>query len=353
MNSPLTGPVRVIGCGLIGTSVGLALRRHGLEVQLEDLYRTNVDMAVHQGAGTAECSADPQLVVVAVPPAEAAACVMAALEQWPEAVVTDVASIKSAPLRAISAAAGSSRYVGGHPMAGSEQSGPMAATGQLFEGRAWAVTAHETSTAAAVALVSELARLTGATVVEFDAATHDEAVALVSHLPHLMSVLAAAQLREAPSTHLSLAGPGLRDVIRIAGSETALWTQILRGNADRVRALLINVREDLDSLIDGLADNEAVLSGVLDRGRFGNERVPGKHGAVANTMATIYVQVPDRPGELSRLMAHTGESGINIEDIRIDHDPGRLVGLVEVVVLESRADDLVEALSAGGWLAHR
>ena len=352
MNTPLTGPVVVIGCGLIGTSVALALREQGIGVHLDDARPANVEMAVSLGAGVAEPATDPQLVVVAVPPAAVGETVVKALRTWPHAVVTDVASVKVAPLAVIRTSADAERYVGSHPMAGSERSGPMAASGRLFEGRAWAVTAHETSSSAAVGLVHELARHVGATVVDMDAGTHDEAVALVSHLPHLMSVLAAAQLGGAPAGHMSLAGPGLRDVTRIAGSDTSLWLEILQGNAAQVTTLLRAVRGDLDKVIDGLDDDQGSLVSVLDRGREGNAMVPGKHGAASAAMAIVFVQIPDKPGELSRLMADTGESGINIEDIRIDHDLGRPVGLVEVVVEESNAHNLVNALVGRGWSAY-
>lgn len=352
MTSQLTGPVLVIGCGLIGTSVALALRQLDIEVHLDDARPANVEVAVSLGAGSAEPPTDPQLVVVAVPPAAAGETVVNALHAWPQTVVTDVASVKVAPLAVIRSSADAARYVGSHPMAGSERSGPMAASGRLFEGRAWAVTAHKTSSPAAIGLIRELAKRLGATVVDMEADTHDEAVALVSHLPHLMSVLAAAQLGGAPAGHLLLAGPGLRDVTRIAGSDTSLWLEILQGNAAEVTTLLRAVRDDLDHVIQGLDDDQGSLVSVLDRGREGNSMVPGKHGTAPIAMAIVFVQIPDKPGELSRLMADTGESGVNIEDIRIDHDLGRPVGLVEVVVEATNGEHLVNALVGRGWSAY-
>lgn len=314
---------------------------------------TNVELAVSRGAGQPGPVDSPGLVVVAVPPASVADVVAQALEQWPQAVVTDVASVKQGIGEQLANHAGSSRYVGSHPMAGSERSGPMAASARLFEGRAWAVTPRADADPAAVEMIRTVARLTGAVVVDLDAHTHDEAVALVSHLPHLLSVLTAAQLNGAPETHLALAGPGLRDVTRIAGSDTGLWLEILQGNAASVTALLQNVRADLDTLIDGLDSDVNAIASVLRRGREGTRQVPGKHGDKMVQLAIVYVQIPDRPGELSRLMAHTGESGINIEDIRIDHELGRPVGLVEVVVAEHNAELLVEALTDRGWSAYR
>ena len=353
MSDALPEPVLIVGCGLIGTSVALALRAHGIEVYLDDARPANVEVAVSRGAGKPGPVENPGLVVVAVPPSSVAAAVAAALSAWPDTLVTDVASVKDNLGRRIAPHPGASRYVGSHPMAGSERSGPMAASGRLFEGRAWAITADENSDPRAVAAVRELATLAGAVVVDMDAGTHDEAVALVSHLPHLLSVLAAAQLNGAPDVHLALAGPGLRDVTRIAGSDTGLWLEILQGNASKVRALLENVRGDLDTLIAGLDSDANAIAAVLRRGREGTRLVPGRHGTKDVEMATVFVQIPDKPGELSRLMAHTGESGINIEDIRIDHELGRPVGLVEVSVVAHNAEALVDALTDRGWSAYR
>ena len=128
-------PVLVMGCGLIGTSLALALTEAGVEVHLDDILESNVELAVARGAGTADPVDSPALVVVAVPPTEVAACVAHALATWPEATVTDVASVKATLQAEITPLEGSERYVGSHPMAGSERSGPMAAYARLFEGR--------------------------------------------------------------------------------------------------------------------------------------------------------------------------------------------------------------------------
>ncbi len=351
MKSP--GSVLVIGCGLIGTSIALALREHEVDVHLADVSRTNLELAVSRGAGTPDPVAAPDLVVVAVPPAEVTGTVAHALKTWPDAVITDVASVKSDLAAAIGELPGAERFVGSHPMAGSERSGPMAASGRLFEGRPWAITPQAGTGEPSVRLVESVATMVGAVPITMDAASHDRAVALVSHVPHVLSVLAATRLADAPQSHLSLAGPGLRDVTRIAGGDTALWSDILRSNASEVRALLQKVRADLDGLIESLGLDDAAIAGVLEAGRAGTRLIPGKHGERPVELATVFVPIDDHPGELSRLMAHTGESDVNIEDLRIDHELGRPVGLVEIAVLTDRADALIEALTARGWPAYR
>ena len=347
------GPVLVIGCGLIGTSVALALTEAGVTVHLDDIRLANVELAVSRGAGTADPVEAPALVVVAVPPGDVVATIERALKSWPAAIITDVASVKADIQRQVALLDGGERYVGSHPMAGSERSGPLAGSARLFEGRPWAVTAAPDADPAAVELVTLVADLAGGVPLVMDAAAHDRAVALVSHVPHLLSVLTAARLNGAPEDHLALAGPGLRDVTRIAGSDIELWQDILGANAPEVRAVLEGVRADLDTILTTIGEDASALGDVLRSGQDGTRLIPGKHGEKVVELATVFVSVPDHPGELSRLMAHTGESGVNIEDIRIDHELGRRVGQVEIAVVATSADTLVGALTARGWSAYR
>jgi prephenate dehydrogenase len=341
----LTGPVEVVGAGLLGTSIGLACRRAGLDVLLTDTSGENVRTASGLGAGRPRVEGDrPQLVVVAVPPDHLGVEIARALAST-DAVVTDVGSIKTQPLRAVAGDSGLSRYVGGHPMAGSERSGPLAAR---------AVTPHPASSDEAVRLVEELARLCGAVPVRLTPEEHDKAVARTSHLPHLFAVLVAGRLADAPPEHLALSGQGVRDVTRVAGGDPALWEQIVTGNADAVLGLLDEVRGQLDVLIRAVSDGaRADLGALLARGVAGTRAIPGKHGEPTRPTRSVFVSVPDHPGELARLFADAGASGINIEDVHIDHDPGRPVGLVELLVEEAGAEHLLASLESRGWVTHR
>ena len=168
----------------------------------------------------------------------------------------------------------------------------------------------------------------------------------------LMAVLVAGQLTDVDRDDLALSGQGVRDVTRIAAGDPALWRQIIQGNATAVRAQLDDVRGQLDALIGALEEPEA-LAAVLQRGVAGTQAIPGKHGGPAEETAAVYVSVPDHPGELARLFADVGEIGTNIEDLRIDHDPGRPVGLVELVVKDTSAESLRDALEARDWVVHR
>jgi prephenate dehydrogenase len=357
--------VLVIGAGLIGASIGLALRRAGLAVALVDDDEGNLRLAISIGAGDPLASTDtPRLVVVAVPPDHVGSVIANALARWPRAAVTDVGSVKVKPLREIERSGVSyARYVGSHPMAGSERSGPLAAAADLFDGRAWAVTAHAGADRAVVEDVEALIRTCGATLVRLSPQEHDLAVARVSHLPHVLAVLTANRLVDAPSADLALSGQGLRDVTRVAGGDPKLWEQILAANADAVATLLRDVRKDVDSIIGELEAAAAdggtrpggadELSALLWRGVEGVASIPGKHGQPAQATTTLFVLVPDEPGALARVFAAAGEVGVNIEDLRIDHDPGRPVGLMELSVAESGAEPLRAVLEAHGWAVHR
>ncbi|GAA1572654.1 prephenate dehydrogenase [Kribbella sancticallisti] len=357
----LRGPVRIVGTGLIGTSIGLALGRLGVVVELVDADPDSALMAERIGAGSRLVQIEPQLVVVAVPPDHVGAVIAEQLEQT-DAIVTDAASVKGKPLadaKVLLDASGRSgdlaRYVGGHPMAGSERNGPLAGRADLFDGATWAITPHGTSDPAAADLVRRLAEACGARTVELSATDHDLAVARVSHLPQLMSSLAAGTLVDAPAAHLELSGQGVRDVTRIAAGDPGLWTQIVSANSPALSGLLEQIRDELDRLLIALGKEEATdeVTAVLNRGVSGAVRVPGKHGTPHIELVPIMVTIPDRPGQLARLFADAAESGANVEDLRIDHSPGRPVGEVELSVKPASVDQLVRVLTERGWAVHR
>ncbi|WP_138443028.1 prephenate dehydrogenase [Sinomonas susongensis] len=357
----LGGPVVVIGTGLLGTSIGLGLEHRGVPVFLEDPSPTHQAVAVDIGAGRpvaeldADRGAEPQLVVVAAPPDVTADVVERSLARWPHAVVVDIASVKSAILDELRRRpADLSRYVGTHPMAGREKSGPVAARGELFTSMPWVVCAHREASDDAVRLAKALGADLGATVMEFDADEHDEAVALVSHLPQVMSSLLASRLQGTDLRLLSLAGNGLRDTTRIAASDPGLWIQILGANADKLVKHLYGVREDVERLISTLEDPTAPgarldLAQLMSEGNAGQARIPGKHGGPPQAFSWLTVLVDDRPGQIARLLTEIGEIGVNLEDLRLDHSSGRNVGMVEISVLPSKHDELVAELEERGW----
>jgi prephenate dehydrogenase len=198
-----------------------------------------------------------------------------------------------------------------------------------------------------------------------DCAIHDEAMSVVSHVPQVVASALAARLVDQPAAVLELAGPGLRDTTRIAGSDPQLWSQILRTNAGAVAGTLWDVIADLHAVTAALElvasttgesemEQERIVPAVavLEAGRRGQHRIPGKHGAPPVDYTTVPVVIPDEPGALARLFAAAGEAGVNVEDVAIEHSPGQPVGLVELAVAPDAADPLRRALGAAGWSVH-
>jgi prephenate dehydrogenase len=374
----LAAGVLVVGSGLIGTSVGLALRSRGVVVHLSDAEPGRAALAADLGAGSSGSpEQEPALVVVAVPAPEVPAVVNALGRKYLTSSFSDVASIKSQVQVDIESFEGlAARFVGGHPMAGRERSGAAVAQGDLFEGRPWVLTPSAATSPETLRRAQALVQLCGADAVLADASRHDEAVALVSHAPQVVASLMAARLEQADADLVALAGQGVRDVTRIAASDPALWTDILAGNArlvgsvlDRVAADLDAVREALHELarppahvhepnavapdgLDGSPGPRQVLTEILRRGGRGRARLPGKHGGRPTSYATVQVVVSDRPGELARLFTAADGAGANVEDVAIEHAPGHPVGVVELMVQPAAAAALGEALRAAGWVVH-
>jgi prephenate dehydrogenase len=358
--------VRIVGTGLIGASLGMALSRAGVQVSLEDPSPTAAALARDLGAGVlaADTAAAPDVIVVAAPPDVVADVVAAELSRWPQAVVTDAASVKGVVLTALrDRGADLSRYVGSHPMAGREKSGAMAAQGDLFEGRSWVVAPGPEATAGAIRRVRQIAEAAGSAVVVMTPDEHDAAVAAVSHVPQIAASLVASRLRDLPSSAVALSGQGIRDVTRIAASDPGMWTQILAGNAPAVRGVLESLARELDAVLVALRRLEsdpdggsvgarAVLARTVADGNAGYALIPGKHGAAPTTYATVIVVVPDEPGALGRLLHDVGEAGVNMEDLHLEHGIGQPFGLAELSVLPAAVQPLIAALSSLGWSVH-
>ena len=368
------GPVLIIGTGLLGTSLALALRTADVEVQLSDTSPTSLALARDMGAGTPhdKHSPEPQIVVVATPPDVTADVVVAQLSAHPNAVVTDVASVKERVVAEVRARAGAEarRYVGSHPMAGRERSGAGSADSDLFAGRPWVVVGQDSDPEAELA-IRNLAVDVGATPVRMGASEHDAAVAAVSHMPQLIASLVAARLEELGESALALSGQGLRDVTRIAASDPRLWSAIVVGNAGPVADLLRRISDDLSALITGIeaaacdpggpeytAPGAAstiapgavgAVTDVMTRGNAGRARIPGKHGGAPRRYAEVQVLVPDAAGELGRLFSDVGAAGVNIEDFSLEHSAGQSAGIALISVLPAAALRLEEALDAQGW----
>lgn len=343
--------VLIVGAGLIGTSVGLALTKAGHEVWLQDRNAAHLEQAVALKAGQQGSPADePDVVVVAVPPHAVGQVISALATTYVHSTFTDVASVKTQPVHDIESNLEiSSRFVGGHPMAGRETSGPGGARADLFEDRLWILTPTAKVPAARVQQVRELVEACGAVVTTMDPSAHDRAVALTSHAPQVLASVMAGLIASANVDDIQLSGQGLRDLTRIAGSNPELWDDILASNADEVDRVLAAFGERLDAVRAAL-QRRTSLREMLHAGNAGRNRIPARHGGtVREDLVIVSVNIDDRPGALARLFAAAADAEISIDDVRIDHVLGREAAIVDLSVAPSNAQTLRDVLSAGGW----
>ncbi|MER5431831.1 prephenate dehydrogenase [Streptomyces sp. NPDC002588] len=356
----------VVGTGLIGTSIALALTRHGVTVYLTDADESTARTAAALGAGLVGPPPGPaDIAVLAVPPARVGAVLAEQQARRLAHAYTDVASVKGRPERGAAAhGTDPSVFVGGHPMAGRERSGPLAACATLFEERTWVLSPSAHTTRETLNKALELVASCGAIPVLMDSEAHDRAVAAVSHAPHVVAALVAARLQHLSADAVRLAGQGVRDVTRIADGDVRLWGDILEANAAAVADVLADLAEDLDVTVAALrglaavdADERAqgttLLADLLARGLAGRAAIAGKHGAFDVGCVPVRILIGDQPGELARLLGAASELDVNIEDMSIDHSPGKPSGLVELMVAPTAAPGMVQRLKDCGWRVQR
>lgn len=351
--------VAVVGTGLIGTSVALAASRAGADVTGWDLDTAVAARAAGVSGLRAATSIDDavagaDVVVVATPIPTIASSVAACLAASPDAIVTDVGSVKTAIVRDALAAvppADIGRYVPGHPMGGSERSGPEHASPSVVDGIVWAVTPHEACDPAAVDRLETWVALIGARPVRLDPRRHDRLVAFVSHLPQVASTalmsLAAAEEADEPEILLLAAG-GFRDLTRLAASDPGLWSEILLANRTAIETAIDLYVRRLMRLRDEIAgERGADVESTFDEAKRARLRLAAKPTVRAG-VAVLQVEAPDRPGALAELTAALGHAEVNIEDLQIVHSPEGGRGTVHLTVAADAAERAHDVLVADG-----
>lgn len=355
--------IAIIGTGLIGGSVGLAAAAAGHEVVGVDADPAARERARERGAidryadDVGAAARETDLVVVAVPVGAVADLVVAALDAGAPAV-TDVGSVKGSVVDAVVARRpdAADRYVGGHPMAGSEQDGIEAARGDLFIGATWVLTPTVATDDRAYGCVRALVRDLGAEAVAVSPPEHDALVALVSHVPQLaastlMDVAAAQDERH--RALLRLAAGGFRDMTRIAASHPEIWLDILESNREAVLAGLDAYVAALGAARSWIADGDAeALAGLLARARAARRNLP-VGSAPAADLVELRVPVPDRAGVLAEVTTLAGRLGVNIIDLEIAHSIEGRAGVVVLVVPASGAEALAAGLRELGYTPGR
>jgi prephenate dehydrogenase len=347
----------VVGTGLIGASVALAARRAGVgSVAGFDPDSTALDVATERGAVQPAASledavGDAELTVVAAPVAHLAGSVAAVLEVT-GGTVTDVGSTKSGVVRA---AEGDERFIGGHPVCGSEARGPANARAELFEGATWFLTPVARTSPERYRVLHSFVSALGAVPVAVDADAHDRLVALTSHLPHALANLLVNQAgatRIEGHEPLDAAGGSLRDMTRVAGANPRIWVDIFLENAGALRDALGEHRRRIEQLEAALEQDDAgFLARWIAEASQNRRRMLADAYADPGALQRLRVHVPDRPGVLAGITQALGAERINIEDFELQHYSPDRGGVLTILVAGEkparRAADLLESQGYG------
>jgi prephenate dehydrogenase len=345
--------VKVIGCGLIGTSIALRLKELGEKVWLEDKNSANLALAKDLIGNEENEPSIFDLIIIATP-ISAIIEVLSNLKNFNnDSTVIDIGGLKSklivevekfkeiAPI-----------FISAHPMAGREFVGPSNARADLFEGRAWLLTKTSMSTPKSLEIAKKLGSNLGATSYELSSRDHDGTIAAISHMPQILSSLMGNLLNSESVNSLNFAGQGLRDVSRLADSDKAMWSHLLLENSEELLPRIQNAIDLLQKLYADLSTNkEAGVDHFLANGKAGRERIPGKHGAKPREYSYLPIVIDDKPGQLARIFDECSQCGVNVEDLSIEHSPNQETGLITLALSQSDAHKLKAHMQSKGWLA--
>ena len=338
----------IIGTGLIGGSIGMALRERGWQVVGTDQDEAVAAEALRRGA--LDSLGPPNgadIVFVATPVGAAAAEARKALAEG-AGLVTDVGSVKAPIVGAVN----DRRFVGGHPMAGSEQEGVAGARADLFQNAVWVLTPTDDTDDDSLVQIRSVVASLGADVVSLAPERHDALVAVVSHVPHLTAATLMAMADERSEEHqvmLRLAAGGFRDMTRIASGHPGIWPDICDENSEAICSVLDRFIAALTGVRSLVAEgNRGGLLELLEQARTARAHLP--YGLDRDvSLAEVRVPVFDRPGELARITSLTTDVGVNIFDLEIAHSVEGGQGVAILVVNAEAADGLLEALRKQGY----
>jgi prephenate dehydrogenase len=344
------GRAAIVGTGLIGGSLGLALRARGWTVTGTDSDPERAARALQIGALDA-VGDDPDAAItfIATPVSATVAQARRALDLLEDtAVVTDVAGVKAD----VSGSLDHPRFVGGHPMAGSEQLGLDGADSDLFVGATWVLTPTSSTDATTYAKVSQVVSSLGAEVVSLSPEQHDTLVAVVSHVPHLTAATLMNLADAGADKHaalLRLAAGGFRDMTRVAAGHPGIWPDVCAANSDAIVATLDELVGELAAMRDRVASGDrAWLLDVLERAAVARRSLPAA-AVRPERLAELRIPVPDRPGVLAEITTLAGSLGVNISDLEIAHSAEGERGVLVLVVAADAASVLQEGLADRGY----
>lgn len=344
--------IRVVGAGLIGTSIGLKMKSLGCKVEIIDTDTNSMNLA--QDLVKSEKLSEPELIIIAVSVDANVKVVIEQINGNPNSIVCDLASVKSDLLLQVDKlSAHPENFVSLHPMAGREVSGAENSRADLFEGRAWIGISDSLKNKRNKEIIESFVSGCGGVLYWLTSKEHDETVALLSHLPQILSSLLASKLNDVDPNKLNLAGQGLRDVTRLAASDAKLWAQILTSNKDSIQPLLEDFIASLTKLQDSLrSTNQDQVAVILKRGVEGKARIPGKHGAKNRDYSFLPIVIDDKPGQLASIFNECAKVDVNIEDLSIEHSPGQETGLITLSLSAQDCEKLSEHLISKGFRVH-
>ncbi len=345
-NEPPPSRAAIVGLGLIGGSLGMALRSRGWRVSGHDDDAERVERARAMGAiDDPGIDRNASITFIATPVSAIAATAREAIAGNPKGLVTDVGSVKASVVEAVN----DPHFIGGHPMAGSEQEGLEGADAEMFSGAVWVLTPTALTADRDLSRLRSVVASLGAEVVALPPDRHDALVAVVSHVPHLTAATLMGLADQRADEHaalLRLAAGGFRDMTRIASGHPAIWPDICAENR-------VAVLGALDDLIDGLRSvrdvvdrgDRAALLTRLERARSARANLPSRV-ARPSDVVEIRVTIPDRAGVLAEVTTLASELGVSIADIEIAHSAEGDKGIL-IMIVDSAAGDLFR----GGLLA--
>lgn len=347
-----TQHVRVVGAGLIGTSIALGLASRGVSVELHDEDQNALDLAKDLLAPHVKVGV-PDLVIVATPPKTILNVLKKESASNPQATFIDVGSVKNNLVLDVETLTElATRFVGSHPMAGREVAGPSSAQADLFQGRAWILTPTSVTEESSIDVAKELVEALGATAYIMNAPAHDSLLARISHLPQITSTALAGAIEQL-GDDLNLSGQGLRDMTRIANSDGELWSEILLENQNEVLKAISEYQQIIANLKDALESrDESALKNLFINGNKGRARVSGKHGSKPRNYSHLMIVIKDEPGALSQLFEQCAAINANIEDLSIEHSPGQLTGLITLAFSPDDALRVQDHLLSHDWKVH-
>lgn len=341
-----TRHANVIGLGLMGGSVALGLRQRGWHVHGDDTRADTVEQALARGiVDEAGLVRDAEITFVAVPVLAMTDQVKRALAET-DGAVTDIGSVK-AP---VCAACDDPRFVGGHPMAGSELAGLEGADGEMFTGAVWVLTPVPGTDDQTLATVSGVVRQLGAEVLALTPDRHDQVVAVVSHVPHLTAatlMTLASDRAEEHAALLRLAAGGFRDMTRIASGHPGIWLDICTQNRPAIVTALDGLIERLGEIRGVVSrDDRDALQHTLARARDARQNLPGRV-THPEAMAEVRIPIPDRTGAAAEVFTLAAELGVNIASFEVVHMAENSNRGVAVVLVDAATSELFR----GGLMA--